>query len=367
MSNKFCRFLSNGYKINVDWQGLTWSPCCFYSKKVPLLDQSQFEQALTYTSSATDWLPECHQCRLMELSGAPGLSPRLSSFQKIHTDIDDGVCGALELNLDLACNAACLSCGPYASTTWQKYEIKHQLTDQRRVKNYANNYLQQLLNTVPLDSVQNLFLLGGEPLYSPTNLTLLKHLHQVHPALDQVTLQYQTNASIIPSAEVIELWKGFKSVVISMSLDGVGERFNYLRWPLKWHRVERTVDFLLNNTDVLFNVNATISPLNVWYFDEIEQWAISAIPRDRFVKRLHWPVRPNRCMAPMDLNMTTLALRQAVIEKYGSEHTLAKVFSNLELVKNYQPMFEHIERHDQIRRLSWRKTFPEAVKYYDII
>lgn len=364
MSNQFCRNLSNGFKINVGAQGLDWSPCCYYSKKVPLLDKAQFESALAYTSSAENWLPECIQCLRMEKSGAPGLSPRLSSFQQIHTELETGVCGALELNLDLACNAACLSCGSYASTTWQKYDIKHKLTDVSSVQNPAEQYLQQLLDTVPLDSVQYLYLLGGEPLYSSTNVTLLKHLHRTHPTLDQVTLQYQTNASIVPSAEVIELWKGFKSVVFSMSIDGVGQRFNYLRWPLKWHRVQRTVDFLLHNTTVLFNVNATISPLNVWYFDEVEQWAVDTIPHDRFVKRPHWPVRPNRCMAPMDLNMTTRDLRQAVIAKYGVEHKLAKIFSNLELVDNHSAMFDHIHKHDQIRRLNWRDTFPEVVKYY---
>jgi sulfatase maturation enzyme AslB (radical SAM superfamily) len=364
MSNNFCRQLSNGYKINVGYQGLEWSPCCYFSKKTLLLDRPAFEKMLAYTSSAETWLPECRLCQQMEASGAIGLSPRKTSFEKIPVEIENGHCGALEINLDLMCNAACLSCGSYASTTWQKYDLKHKIHDYGPIEDRSDQYLKDLIENVPLESLQHLYILGGEPFYGATNLKLLQYLHQVHPALDQVVLQYQTNASISPDPEVLELWKSFKTVVFNMSLDGVGERFNYLRWPLKWHRVEKNVDFLLKSTNVLFNVNATVNPLSVLYFDEIEQWTLRTIPNDRMVQRLHNPVRANRCMPPLDLNLTTLELRQAVTLKYGSEHKLSKIFSNLEVNRDYQTMFDYIHKHDQLRRLDWRSTFSAVVKYY---
>lgn len=368
MANEFCRLLSNGYKINVNNNRLDWSPCCFYSKKTPLLDQTQFEAELKYTSSATGWLPECNQCRRMEASGVPGLSPRLNSFKKVPTVEEDGRCVALEINTDLTCNAACLSCGSYASSTWKKYENKHgveQHNPQQDSKN-ADRWFNQLINRVDLSSVRDVFILGGEPFYGTTNLKFLRHLYQVHPALDQVVLQYQTNGSIIPDPEVLELWKSFKTVILSLSIDGVGKRFNYLRWPLKWHRVEKTVDFMLSTTDALLTVNATVNPLNVLYFDEIEQWVADTIPDARLPKkeRLYGPVRPNRCMNPMNLNLTTPSLRADVLAKYGADHSLSKIFSNIEFNNKYQQMFDHVNQHDQLRRLSWAETFPATVKYY---
>ena len=61
---------------------------------------------------------------------------------------------------------------------------------------------------------------------------------------------------------------------------------------------------------------------------------------------------------------TTPALRKHITEQYGPEHRVSKMFSNLEFDKNYEKMFDYIKTHDQIRRLDWRKTFPDAVQYY---
>jgi organic radical activating enzyme len=366
MSNTFCRLLSNGYKINLNRNHLEWRPCCHYLKTTPLLNQQQFKAALEYTSSATTWLPECSQCRQMEESTVPGLSPRLISFRKIPNDMPAGACGALEINIDLICNAACLSCSGAASSTWKKYEHKHGLTNHvlKQDSTNAEKAFADLINTVDMSLVQDVFVLGGEPFYGDNNLHLLKHLHQVHPNLDQVTLRYQTNGSIIPEAEVLELWKSFKNVVISLSIDGIGDRFNYLRWPLKWHRVEKTVDFILSLTNASLTVNATVSPLNVLYFDEIETWVKNTIPKDRIQQRLYSLVRPNRCLYQMDLNLTTPELRQAVVDKYGQDHSVSKMFSNLEINTNCNDMFNHVNKHDRLRRLDWKQTFPGVVKYY---
>jgi sulfatase maturation enzyme AslB (radical SAM superfamily) len=365
MANSFCRLLSNGYKINVDWNNqLIWSPCCFYTKKTPLLDKEKFKKELEYTSSATTWLPECNTCQLMEASGVPGLSPRQNSFKKISQDAVDGQCIALEINVDLLCNAACLSCGSYASSTWKKYEYKNKLPSYGYDSKQDDTAFNQLIENLDLSQVQYLHILGGEPLYSDVHLKILRHLHKIHPALDQVRLEYHSNGSISPTAEAIELWKSFKIVNFGLSIDGVGKRFNYLRWPLKWHRIEKNLDFFLTNTNVGFNISATINPLSVWYFDEIENWVLENIPKDRLSDADWHPVRPNRCMTPLDLNLTTAELRTAIMQKYGVDHKLSKIFGNLEYRRNYQQMFDYINQHDKIRRLNWQETFPESAHFY---
>ncbi len=365
MSNKFCRHLSNGYKLDLTWDNTTlWSPCCYYTKKVPLLDKEVFEKELAYTSNATGWLPECELCRKMEDSQAGDqVSPRLSSFKRIPVDLDNGSCGNLELSFDAKCNAACLSCGSYISDTWKKYEYKHGLKDIGPIVNHAAKLTDQLINTVKLDQLNELYILGGEPFYSDTGNTVLRHLHKTHRNIGNIKLRYQTNGSLIPDDETRELWKGFKSVEISMSIDGVKNHFNYLRWPLKWHRVERTIDNLVATTDVILRINATISPLNLLYFQDLEDWAFSKIPKDR----LKWPdapVRPNRCMGIMDLNKTPRRLRQQIKRIYGDDHRLSKIFTNLELDPNYKVMFDYIEKHDKIRRLDWQNVFPEILEYF---
>jgi MoaA/NifB/PqqE/SkfB family radical SAM enzyme len=365
MSNKFCRLLSNGYKINVDKGELLWSPCCFYSEKTPLLDRTAFQQAIARTSQAESWLPECSWCQQMEESGVPGLAPRLNSFSKF-PDMPNEQCGFLEISFDIKCNAACLSCGNYCSTTWQKYETKHRLNSFKPyTADESDRLFQQLVNTVDITTVRDIFVMGGEPLYSETNLKFLSYLHQHHPRLDQVTISYQTNGSVIPSPEVKELLRAFGSVRFNLSIDGTGARFEYLRWPLKWYRVERTIEDLLATTDAQFTINATVSPLNLMYFGEIEQWSDGCVPADRLYNRHGaYAVRPNRATRPLDLALTPPEYRRRAVEHYGADHKISLVLSNLEQADHYTAMFDYIEKHDAIRRLDWRETFPAVADYY---
>ena len=367
MSNKFCRELSNGYKINVIGGELTWSPCCYYAKKIKLLDRPAFEEALAYTSSATGWLPECGVCKNLEAVGNTRLTPRLTSLFRIPEEVETGACVDLEISFDINCNAACLSCSGGFSTAWQKYEHKHQLFDYGPITDHAPRLLQELIDNVPLDQLRNLFILGGEPFYSNTHTTLLKHILQVHPEPEKIEVWYQSNGSLFPDEEVRALWTKFKKVVVSLSLDGVNNQFEYLRYPLTWNRVENTVSNLLEKTNAFITINSTINPLNILYFDELENWVTSAIPESRLGWRVKGDViRLNQCWAPMNLNLSTPELKQACLEKYGENHGINQIFKTmhfggkLEVLK----MFAYIEKHDALRKLDWRTTFPKVVTFY---
>ena len=368
MSNKFCRALSNGYKIDVATDDLLWSPCCFYSKKTKLLDRDAFKKEIAYTSAANNWLPECRHCKYLESADVDRLKPRLTSFTRVPEDVEDGVCVDLELSFDTNCNAACLTCSGGCSTAWQKYNHKHKLFDYGPITNRAPALLKQLIDTVPMDQLRTLFILGGEPFYSDTHIQLLTHILKVHPDPKKIDLRYQTNGSLFPDEEVRKLWDNFKRVDIGLSLDGVGERFNYLRWPLTWSRVEDTVLKFLTETDVSFTINHTTNPLNLWYFQETVDWANATIPKTRF----GWStqdelVRLNPINYPFGLNLVTPTLRESCLEKYGEDHTVNKVLKRLRYLNNdaeISKMFEYIDLHDGLRKLNWRETFSDIVKYY---
>lgn len=366
MSNKFCRNLSNGYKIDLKWDNtLLWSPCCYYTKKTSLSDKEAFEKELTYASSATGWLPECRVCQQMESSNAGEmLSPRLASFRRVPPELDVGVCGHLELSFDSKCNAACLSCGSFNSDTWKKYEYKHGIRDIGPIINRADMLADQIIETIPLDQMGELYILGGEPFYSDSGNKILRHLRTTHPDISKVVLRYQTNGSMVPNEETKALWDGFRSVELSLSLDGIGERFEYLRWPLRWSQVEKTVASLVETTDAVLSINATISPLNVLYFQELNDWANATLPADR-IKWPGIPVRPNRCFGTLDLNKTPIKMRAQIREMYDVDSPLVKIFNNLEVDIERQKMFEYINLHDRLRSLDWKKTFPDVVKYYE--
>lgn len=361
MSNQFCKNLSNGYKINVEGDQLLWSPCCFYKTNTPLADRGRLEKEMAYTSAATDWLPECYICQTIEDSDKNNKSPRLKSFTAIQNDYPGNECASLEISFDRKCNAACLSCGAYCSSTWAKYDVKHGLAKQLYRLPSSDDLFTRLIDAVPLDKLENINVMGGEPFYSDTNLKFLHHLNDVHPDLKKVTLRYQTNGSVTPSKEVLDCWDKFKSVRLNFSIDGVGDRFEYLRWPLKWHRVNRNLTYLLDNTNVTFTVSCTISPLNALYFQEIEDWFNHAVPAHRRGNAL-----ASRCTTPLDLAKSSMSLRDAVVKQYGESHSVSKMIQSMHVDTDYQSLFDYVEKHDKIRRLNWRETFPDVARHYDL-
>jgi sulfatase maturation enzyme AslB (radical SAM superfamily) len=330
-----------------------------YTKKIPLLNRELFKKELEYTSSATDWLPECSVCKQIEDSGAGGQSLRSLSFDRISKTNAAGDCISLEISFDNKCNAACLSCGPKFSTTWEKYNRKYNLNTHITAKDASEELFQEFINRVPLDKLETIYVLGGEPFFSDTNLKFLKHLDSTHPALNTVTLLYQTNGSILPSKEVVSYWKKFKQVTVSFSIDAIGQRFEYLRWPLNWNEVEHNVKTLIATTSVKFNVNSTINPLNVLYWNELEEWIYSTIPADRLQH-----VRAGRSLFTLDLSNAGPTLREAVRTQYGDNHKITQLFSNLETTDS-NIMFDYIHTHDILRRLNWRDTFPYTAQYYE--
>jgi hypothetical protein len=119
----------------------------------------------------------------------------------------------------------------------------------------------------------------------------------------------------------------------------------------------------MNETTAQLHVNCTISPLNVLYVKDLEDWLKDNIPLSKF--RINRSiVRPNACLGTMDLRFANHKLREKVFRKYGDDHDISKMFSNMEVYDDASPMFNYIEQMDKIRRLNWRKTFPDVVDCY---
>jgi MoaA/NifB/PqqE/SkfB family radical SAM enzyme len=355
MTNQFCHFLSNGYTLNVVNNQLTNRPCCVYPKFVPLSDVNLIKQQLDYTSSATSWIPECKECQRIEQIGS--ISMRELSKRRVVGEFEPGDCVSLEVNFDKKCNAACLSCSPQFSSTWEKYNRKFSLGNQITVKE-PNELFQEFINTVALDKLQFLYIQGGEPFYSTTNLNFLEHILKVHPTPANITVHYQTNGSLLPTQQVIEYWKNFKSVVMNYSIDDISNRFNYLRWPLDWNTVEQNVKTMIETTNISFQVNSTINPLNILDYSNLESWILDTIPTDRLIS-----YRAGACLGDLDLRHTPKNLREAVLKKYGSNHKVSILFNTAEIF-NYHVMLNYVELHDNNRRLDWRLTFPESVPFF---
>jgi sulfatase maturation enzyme AslB (radical SAM superfamily) len=166
---------------------------------------------------------------------------------------------------------------------------------------------------------------------------------------EQCTLKYTTNGSIFPKSDRIDQWKRFEKVKITLSIDGIGERFDHLRYPLKWSVVENNIHRMLSEfpSNTEFTINHSITPLNILYYDEFLQWASNTFAS---MPKIHC----HPAYGVMNPAHGGEQLRDLVIAKYSKDHQLS---SMTHVGPATSEFIEYINLWDSRRKTDWRKTF----------
>ena len=152
---------------------------------------------------------------LKELKTVPIETYQKDNFNLYHTDI----------RWTNSCNFACVYCGPRDSSTWAKeLNIYDASPSQQRIDELREYVLAHA------DQLKNVYLAGGEPLLMKENEQFLKHLLEVNP---NVQLRVNTTLSKTQT-RVFDLVCEFKNVHWTVSIDTVGEQFEYVRYGGKW-------------------------------------------------------------------------------------------------------------------------------------
>lgn len=216
----------------------------------------------------------------------------------------------VEFKLSNLCNLKCRMCWPKDSTPWiQDWKhVEHIYNDGER--GYINDIIQK--NDLMRKPVMNLFesnetfikdieellptirefeFAGGEPLMDPLHYRFLEKI----PEPEKVILKYSTNLTDLESKKgrnVIDLWKKFKAVRITLSIDGYDELNAYIRSGSVWSEIVENVRLVkqeLGEKLDYIKATTTISALNAVFLVE----TMEAIDRDMDImwhtSRLQWP------------------------------------------------------------------------------
>lgn len=223
------------------------------------------------------WPDECIRCKEIENIG--NKSVRQQSLDRHASLLDSGsdylVLGGV---LDNVCNSACQTCNETLST-----KIGSLLS-----KEYTKINNSALINTLPVERIVQMDINGGEPSASPNYLKLLENLP---PNVKH--LRVNTNGSRLITV-LPELVKRGIKVTVTVSLDGIGSRHDYVRWPVKWQDVEHNIQTYQNMGLHELNTWTTVSALNIGdlknIFSYVEQnnlknsWALLENPSVLSVK-----------------------------------------------------------------------------------
>lgn len=245
----------------------------------------------------------------------------------------------VKLYTSSVCNSTCATCGPEASSAWSKLKgipIKYDCLSDTVTKNI--NY----------SNIKMLSFVGGEPLYEQKNFTILKQL--IEEQNTDCFISFVTNGSVPLTKNQISILEKFKNLNFSLSIDGVGKVFEYLRYPLSW-------DLLINNINLYrsmginLSVSYTISNLNIFYYKETINWF-----NEQNLKFNHNIVNYDKWFSPNSLPST--------VKKNLYANFLLRSHTETD-DDNFKKFISEIKYQDQLKKISIRDYIPLVADLID--
>ena len=218
--------------------------------------------------------PQCNNCWKLEETGSTSRRhASINWFDANHlTNDTTNKLISLDWNSENVCNLACISCGPKFSSRWRQEILNYSFNDissEKYINNLKDNKFWKLLD---LSNLQRLYFNGGEPLLNPDHKEILEHLNKIGQ-LANIELSYNTNGTIIPDNEVLDYWKNVKLLRIFISIDAIGQAFDFIRWPAKWEQILTFIEFINRQSfNTIIDITCTVGIHNILEVDKLITW-----------------------------------------------------------------------------------------------
>lgn len=314
------------------------------------------------------WPQQCVRCQIEENNGIDSkriLDHRRWQHEYDSVDLDANQILTASVSFGNACNLKCITCNPTLSSKWSTEYRDLYGIDIRPVLYYKQTFVDELLELLQ-ESILQIDIPGGEPLLSiPEEQKKLLEGLIASGRSKEITLHYTTNISKFPTDDIWQLWKRFKRVELQLSIDGVGEKFEYIRYPADWQQtltnIKKYQQQRLKQDNIRLSVSHTVSIFNIYYLDEFLTWAKSMRLPTPWIGRVHEPDFLRCTVWPM-------THKEKLITKLtSSQHTECHTWANLIINHDDSSLyaeFQHfVRRHDQYRNTDFAMVFPEAAEF----
>jgi len=275
----------------------------------------------------------------------------------------------LDLRIGNTCDLACVMCGSSNSSKWAELEKNINIkTGMEQAPGAPNKWwddkafwedLKEVLLHAKLVKFG-----GGEPLLLKQHKDVLKFLRENNP---ECNIKYITNANNI-TQEYIDLWQDLPNLRFTLSIDGIKDRLEYLRWPIKW-------DTLINNIRMLkqlktkpqISINYTISLFNILYMNEDLNWFLPRLDDlgvDNFNPNfvyfpifLHAGLLPDKIKETINIECSDLQISGLSIADNVQSYLNSKKYDK-ELLEQFAVYAKEL---DAARGTNVLKTFPKLI------
>jgi hypothetical protein len=269
----------------------------------------------------------------------------------------------LDIRWNSTCNLSCNYCGPPDSSKWAALK-------KIPVNSNTRKYYQDVCDFIAKHNqhVQEVALVGGEPLLLPENERLL----DVIPADAVITIITNLNTPL-ENNRIFQKLSQRRQVGWSMSFDNVGPRFEYVRYGADWNLQQHNLDLvqdLMRNNGHWGGIHAVYNLYNATRLVEFKQFATA---RGLSIKwqNLSGP----KVLDPRSHGKEIAQLAAAEIERVfttcnvDSEEQLlfntalnvyqSKTQSNLDMLSQLQKFVTEIEQYHPDQQGKFKELWPE--------
>ena len=206
---------------------------------------------------AGERIPHCKKCYEYEDGGADSTRIRdtVEWFDKLKiTDPAEFEPRLIyyDIRNDNLCNLSCRMCNPqFSSQLSKEYKSIGWIWDHdNEPKSFGFN------TVVDMETVQKIYVAGGEPSLMPEFRTFLKRA--IESGRTDIDIRMNTNATNL-NQEYRELLSHFSNLDIICSIDGYDQVNKYIRWPADWPTLIENIKGLHEITPrIAFNVTVSI-------------------------------------------------------------------------------------------------------------
>lgn len=241
---------------------------------------------------------------------------------------------------------------------------------------FKNEKIKKSIFAHVSDNVSDLNIIGGEPTIIKEFYELLEFCYKANTLKDKSVL---IHSNMTNTNKNISSWLGsMKQWAITASIDAVGIRNHYIRYPANWNSIKNSIQFYKDigkkYDNGAISYNPAIQVLNIDQLIELCLFFEENLYETRaseFYSHVKYPLICNYDILPSDYkktvaddlekNLNKLTMQTYVKEIRGHIATLRQeVFSDQEK-KMYQKMFvKYNDAQDKFRKHTptWRKLLP---------
>lgn len=286
----------------------------------------------------------------------------------------DGKIRFLEFTTSNICNQTCASCSSYFSSKWkpleqEAVELSLPLNEWKNGSGFnsfgKDNYrlsdsdIEKIFPLLP--DLHTIYVKGGEPFADDNNYKVLKELFRVNP---NCVVHVSSNMSKVPE-KYLSLLSG-KNIVVSCSMDGINETYEYTRSTKFENTIENIKRWKAAKIEGRVTISITLSLYNMYNIKEtLEFWNNNMLNEvdGAFIQR--W-VRQPFFISP------SFVLTQEQIDEYYNTHIKnlnieSNMYKNLYTLKSENISQEY--REELIRRFHLYTKFmnyKRGINIYDI-